>query len=188
MTGPDATNACMPPALRPSRGSRQSTTNRFAFLRSTPSHVAGYVIIAFDTLVNNIATAQRLEEFAIGQRQMMLRQESAWQNAKYHLSSPVLSPFSTNSGGFTFPQYAEVQFPEWQRLAEQGGYAVGLPHEDDYLESNARLVLGRVAERLVAEGAFKPLRLASPFMVGYGIHDQEEAILRIVNWQNWVSR
>jgi hypothetical protein len=40
----------------------------------------------------------------------------------------------------------------------------------------------RVAERLVSEDAFAPLLLASPFMVGYSVHDQEEAILRLLNW------
>jgi hypothetical protein len=43
-------------------------------------------------------------------------------------------------------------------------------------------MMWRVAERLVADEAFRPLMLASPFMIVYGIHDEEEAILRLLNW------
>src|SRR6185369_4049867 len=70
----------------------------------------------------------------------------------------------------------------WRDLAESRDYPHGAEHEDDYLASNARLVMWRVAERLVSEDAFAPLSLASPFMVGYSVHDEEEAILRLLNW------
>jgi hypothetical protein len=142
----------------------------------------GYVLISFDTLANNIRSAKRLEDFAIEQRQKWLDREGAWESAKYHLNSPRLAPFHTNSGSFAFPEYAKAAFPEWRELHERGGYPVSEPHQDDYLESSARLVLWRVAERLIAEKAFQSLPLASPFIVGYSIHDQEETILRILNW------
>ena len=142
----------------------------------------GYVLIAFDTLANNVRQSKALEAFANEQRRKYLTAAEAWRSAKHMLSSPFLSAFSTNSGGFAYPQYAEVQFPEWTQLAEQGGYPVGLAHEDDYLDSSARLMLWRVAERLIADRAFDTLTLASPFMVGYGIRDEEEAILRLLNW------
>jgi hypothetical protein len=142
----------------------------------------GYVLIAFDTFANNVRQAKIVEAFAIEERRKYLLSKDAWRSAKYMLSSPVLGAFSTNSSGFAYPQYAEVQFPEWRQLAEQGSYPVGLAHEDNYLNSSVRLVLWRVAERLVAERAFDGLRLSSPFMVGYGIHDEAEAILRLLNW------
>jgi hypothetical protein len=142
----------------------------------------GYVQISFDTLTGNIRSAKRREEFAIEQRQKVLTRPDAWMSAKYFLRSPVLTAFNTNSGNFAFSHYSEVRFSEWRKLAEEGGYPVGDTHQDDYLESNARLVLWRVAEQLVAEEAFKPLTLASPFLVGYGIHDQEEVVLRLLNW------
>jgi hypothetical protein len=142
----------------------------------------GRVGISLDTLENNIRSAKQQEEFAIEQRQKMLTGENAWQSAKYFLRTPVLKAFNTNSGDFTFPQYAEVQFPEWRKLAKEGGYPVGSAHQDDYLESSARLIIWRVAEHLVVEEAFKSLKLAAPFMVGYSIHDQEEVILRLLNW------
>jgi hypothetical protein len=142
----------------------------------------GQLSISLDTPENNIRTAKELEQFAIESRRASLRGKLTWQWAKHQLSTPVLSPFNTNSGDFEFPEYAEVEFPAWVRLAEKGNYPKGAEHEDDYLESNARLVMWRVAERLVAEDAFAPLALASPFLVGYSVHDQEEVILRMLNW------
>jgi hypothetical protein len=142
----------------------------------------GYVLIGLDTLSNNIRSVKRRESFAVEQREKMLRLPSAWQHAKYFLRSPVLTAFNTNSGDFAYSQYARVEFPEWREAAERGDYPTGPARADDYLESNGRLVLWRVAERLFAGGAFATLQLASPFLVVYGIHDQEESILRLLNW------
>jgi hypothetical protein len=142
----------------------------------------GYVLIGLDTLVNNVRSVKQCESFALGQREKMLRRADAWQHAKYFLRTPVLAAFNTNSGDFAYSQYDRVEFPEWREAAERGDYPTGPDHADDYLESNGRLVLWRVAERLVADGALATLKLASPFLVGYSIHDQEEGILRLLNW------
>lgn len=146
----------------------------------------GHLFISLDTLENNIRSAKELEGFAIESRRKNLRGKLSWQSAKYNVSTPVLSPFNTNSGDFKFREYAEVEFPAWVKLAAKG-YPKGAEYDDDYLESNARLVMWRVAEQLVAEKAFAPLKLASPFLVGYSIHDQEEAILRLLNWPRSVE-
>jgi hypothetical protein len=142
----------------------------------------GHISISLDTLQNNLESAKQLEQFAIENRETMLKEESAWRSARYQLGHPVISAFNTNSGDFEFVEFADVEFPAWEKLAEKGNYPKGADHEDDYLESNARLVMWRVAERLVAEHAFQVLNLASPFILGYSIHDQEEVILRLINW------
>jgi hypothetical protein len=141
----------------------------------------GHLSISLDTQANNLRTAKDLERYAIESRAKWLRGTLTWQWAKHQLRSPRLSPFNTNSGDFEFQRYAEVEFPAWVQLAEEG-YPKGAEHEDDYLESNARLVMWRVAEQMVAENAFVALRLASPFLLGYSIHDQDEVILRLLNW------
>ena len=142
----------------------------------------GHLSISLDTPENNVRAVKELEAHAVESRAENLRGKITWEWAKYQLSTPVLSPFNTNSGDFEFPEYAEVEFPAWVRLAEEGNYPRRAEHEDDYLESNARLVMWRVAEQLVTEDAFAPLTLASPFLLGYSIHDQEEVILRMLNW------
>jgi hypothetical protein len=142
----------------------------------------GHLSIGLDTTDNNARTVKELEQYAIENRARNLLGKITWEWAKYQLSSPALSPFNTNSGDFEFSEYAEVEFPAWVKLAERGKYPKGAEHEDDYLESNARLVMWRVAERLVADDAFAPLKLSSPFLLGYSIHDQEEVILRLLNW------
>jgi hypothetical protein len=142
----------------------------------------GHLSISLDTPENNVRAVKELERYAVESRAKNLRGKITWEWAKYQLSTPVLSPFNTNSGDFEFPEFAEVEFPAWVKLAEKGNYPKGAEHEDDYLESNARLVMWRVAERLATENAFAPLTLASPFILGYSIHDQEEVILRLLNW------
>jgi hypothetical protein len=142
----------------------------------------GYVWISLDTLACNVRSVKRRESFAIGQREQTLRRVDAWQHAKYFLKTPILTAFNTNSGDFAYSQYETVEFPEWRETAELGDYPTGPAATDDYLESNGRLVLWRVAEQLVADGAFASLKMASPFLVGYSVHDQEESILRLLNW------
>jgi hypothetical protein len=142
----------------------------------------GHLSIGLDSSANNIRAVKELERYAIESRAKYIRGQLTWQWAKYQLSTPLLSPFNTNSGDFEFPEYAEVEFPAWVKLAGKGSYPKGAEHEDDYLESNARLVMWRVAEQLVAEESFAALSLASPFVLGYSIHDQEEVILRLLNW------
>ena len=45
-----------------------------------------------------------------------------------------------NSGDFQFPEFMKVAFPSWRKLADTGDYPSGTENDDDYLESNARLV------------------------------------------------
>jgi hypothetical protein len=148
----------------------------------------GEVLIALDTPENNIRSAKQLEQFAIEGRERMLSGEDGWQSAKYFLRTPVLEAFNTNMGDFAYQGYAKLKFHDWVDLAEEGGYPVGAEYQDDYVEGSARLVMWRVVKRLVAEEAFKALRLASPFMVGYGIHDQEDVILYLLNWPGEAER
>lgn len=53
---------------------------------------------------------------------------------------------------------------------------------DDYAEGNTRIVLWRVIERLIESNAFGQLPLASPFRLGYQMHDDALTVLRILNW------
>lgn len=176
----DLHEATLAAIARFARTSPRAVVCSFFFDCDEPRY--GRMAISLDTLENNVRSAKKQEQRAVERRRKNLSGKLTWQWAKYQLRTPVLSPFNTNGGDFAFQQFAVVEFPAWRKLAKKGGYPVGAAHEDDYLESNARLVIWRVIERLVADGAFEPLTLAAPFMVGYSIHDQESAILRLLNW------
>jgi hypothetical protein len=152
------------------------TANFFA-LDAEPLY--GVVWIAFDT--NNVRVVQERQAAAIAQRAAELRRAGAWNRVPQYLTQPLLSTFHTDRSAFTHPQFARVDFPEWTDLEKW-------PELDNYryLSSSAWLVQWRVAERLVAERAFGSLALASPFVIGCGIHDDEdgfrESVLRLLNW------
>ncbi len=156
------------------------TTLRCLVFDSDPRY--GHVLISLDSAENNLRAAKRLERFAMKSRRKNLTGKLTWQWARYQLGTPALSPFNMNSGDFAWQEYDQVDFPEWRELAKRGDYPRADDCEDDYLESNVRIVLWRAAERLIKSKTLKKIRLASPFLLGYGIHDQEEAILRILNW------
>ena len=148
------------------------------------------VRVALDTLVNNMRVVKRREAAAVAAREDRLRGGDAYKNVEpgfiHPLNTPVLSAFNSDREDFAHPNYAEERFPDW-------GNTEAWPEQDDYAgysEPNILLVLWRVAERLVAEGAFGVLTLASPFMVGYGIDGRQvrdetefrQNILRLLNW------
>lgn len=154
------------------------------FFDSEPKY--GYVGLAFDTFENSIRSAKKMERFAIESRKRNAKDADAWRNARYHINTPVLSIFNTNSGDFVYPEYAQIEFPVWRRLVKSKNYTKKYPkrfdHDDDYLDGDIRILLWKIAERLIATKSFQPLKLASPFIIGYAFHDAEEVILRVLNW------
>jgi hypothetical protein len=147
----------------------------------------GAVSIGLDTLANNVRVVKEREALAVSAREAELRRADAYKDVArgriHSLNCPILSAFNTGRKDFAYPDYAGERFPEWNDLQTW-------PELDDYypyLEPNVLLVLWRVTERLVAEGAFGALELASPFMVGYGVYEDEENdfqqnIVRLLNW------
>ncbi|MEO6891656.1 MAG: hypothetical protein ABI456_18870 [Ktedonobacteraceae bacterium] len=119
----------------------------------------------------------------MAQREMMLKLEGAWRGAKFNLRS--IRESSPDLGEFAYyPPYAEFRYKELEELCLSGDYpqkehAV----DDDYIAGNVRITLWKVVERLITSKVFAPLRLASPFRVGYRFHDDGHFIvLRLLNW------
>jgi hypothetical protein len=142
----------------------------------------GYVLIGFDSTTNSLKSAQTRENYAISRRTEMLSEEEAWRDAEYFLNTPVLVPFGDNTGDFEFQFFRECKFPEWQEYAESTEYPAERENENDYLEGNFRILVWRVVESLIASDAFNCLKKSKPFLISYGLHDQEQRILRILNW------
>lgn len=144
----------------------------------------GYVFLCFDTTANSLVSSKASESRLVERRLQMLAEEDSWRNANYFLNTPELVPFGDNTGDFEFASYREIKFPEWQVYAEDPDYPSKQENEDDYLEGNFRILVWRVVERLVRDNAFDCLKKSAPFLVSYGLHDQEQRIIRILNWPN----
>ena len=152
----------------------------FAF-DSDPQY--GYVLLCFDTTDNSRRSAQAREHSAVERRKQTLSGEQAWEYSSHFLRSPVLAPFGDDTGNFAFIGYRKLSFPDWDQFAQDPAYPAKKENCDDWLEGHFRVLVWKVVERLVAEGAFDCLRKSSPFMIGYGIHDQEMSIVRMINWK-----
>jgi len=144
---------------------------------SDPRH--GYVSIAIDTFENSVAMAQEAERFVSDRRHKLLAEPHGWRSARRALSNPRVGVFTTHPGEFKYARYDRVEFPAWSAVAEA---VSGGTHVEGYLDGNTRLVLWNAGERLVERDAFRPLKLAAPFMIGYAVRDGEESILRILKW------
>jgi hypothetical protein len=144
--------------------------------------IYGEFLVSFETAAHSLEQAQENEQEVIKRRNQMLALPEAWQHAKYFSTHPVVTEYSPDVGLFAHPIYASIQVSELDELSASGVYPKGTPTNDDYIEGNARIVLWKVIERLIASDAFSPLTLASPFRVGYQFHDEVLCVLRILNW------
>ena len=142
----------------------------------------GEFLPSFDSNENMLRIAKEDEQRAIAMREQTLGQEWSWRSAHYVLHS--VRDSSPDVGSFAYHIYAEIRFPELEKLSWSGNYPqTTYESEDDYINGNVRIVLWKVVERLIAVEAFAPLCLASPFRVGYQFHDDGYFIvLRLLNW------
>lgn len=144
----------------------------------------GYVLICFDTTENSITEAKLSAERSLKSVREFIQSYCDWQRAKSVMISASKLPFTNNTGDFKYQGYAEVNFGDWQDFADSEEYPVGnFELASDYLEGNLVIVFWKVIDRLIGEGHFSGLRMASPFYAGYGFHDEDQILLRILNWQ-----
>ena len=142
----------------------------------------GTVLIAFDTPAHSVEAAEALQRFLVEDRRRSLVHPHSWRAAKYHMTLGGLQPYMTEPAMFKFPDFARVEFPEWPAIAAAEGPRPNAAHVEGYLVGNARLLLWRVTERLVADDALAPLKPASPFAVCYSVRGEETAVLRVLRW------
>lgn len=148
----------------------------FAFDVDLPSF-----LLSLDTPQNALQVAQRTEQEAIAERAKMLALPIAWRGARYFSTRPPVLDYSYSTDFFAYFNFADITIDEVEDLH----FAEDYPQDesaDDYAEGNTRVVLWRVIERLIDRDALGSLRLASPFRLGYQMHDDDLTVLRILNW------
>ncbi|PUA36615.1 hypothetical protein C8Z91_24860 [Paenibacillus elgii] len=144
----------------------------------------GYVLLCFDTTENSVIEAKRSAERALDFTAQSIEKGMNWQMANSYMTGANLLPFTNNTGDFKYQGYTQVDFQGWQEFADSDAYPKGYSEDQDYLEGNLSIVFWKVIDRLIRENHFSVLKMASPFFVGYGFHDKDQVLLRIINWGN----
>ena len=146
----------------------------------------GYVLIGVNSLESSRRTARKQYDYHVSYRRKLLTENlDTWlDNSVYQLGVHSVQEVNSNSGDFEFSQYAQIDFPEWQKCAESDDYPESPSHRGDYLECRAAYLFWRTFETLVEEGAFSPLRLASPARIGFAFHEGTENVMHLLNWDN----
>lgn len=154
-----------------------------SFFAYDANPVYGEFNLCFDTPQNALECSQQNERKAIKRRSETLSREGAWYHATDRLTNPRITDYSPGVGSFAYPDFVELVFEELDDLHFSEEYPQSQEYEDDYSNGNGQVVMWKVLERLIEDGVFSSLRLASPFRVGYKIHDGVElVVLRILNW------
>jgi hypothetical protein len=143
-----------------------------------------YVLIAIDTSDNSLSKAKYYTQTSIERVKEFLQHDRDWQMAKATMISANTLPFTNNTGDFKYRNFAEIKFEGWQEFADSEIYPQGEFEDegDDYLEGNLAIIFWKVIDRLIQENQFSKFQMSSPFYLGYGFHDEDQILLRILNW------
>jgi hypothetical protein len=142
-----------------------------------------FFLLSLDTPTNAFKEARQTEHETVEERARRLAHPLAWQSAEYLSSYPPILDYSYNVGAFAYHDFTQVKLDALEDLEFEPDY----PRDErfnDYTEGSTRIMLWRIVERLIADDAMSQLRLASPFRLGYQLHDRPLTVLRILNWPN----
>jgi hypothetical protein len=155
-----------------------------SFFAYDTNPIYGEFFVSFETAKHSLQQAQENEQQAMKRRTQMLSHPWSWRGARHFSAYPAVMEYTPSVGLFAHHMYELIQVSELDELSRSGAYPKGHETDDDYIEGNARIVLWKVIERLIASDAFSPLSLTSPFRVGYQFHDETLIVLRILNWRH----
>lgn len=141
----------------------------------------GYVLTCFNTSQADLRHVHEWHDKQVAYRKELLSQPVWRGHAYYQVKANSVSPFCNNTGDFAYQDFAEVKFPEWQAFAESDDYPEVPNDNDDYLQNRVALLFARALDTLAEEGSFSALRLASPTLLGFAFHDQDQLIVRMLN-------
>jgi hypothetical protein len=164
----------------------------------------GHFQICFDTPENAVRQAQKEERVAVTRRTRLLTLPGSWYDADGILEQTPVVDYSPHAALFASFDEEAALFPEledWEALSaalvatppptgrppgttpeEAEGDDARDARRNRYLYGQTYLMLWRLLERLIAEEAFAPLRLATPFRVGFQVHEEGLLVVRILRW------
>jgi len=143
----------------------------------------GYVLTCFNTTDESLRYVSELQEINVQRGHKILDNDRFRHAGYYYVKSLSVSPHCNNTGDFKYQGYTQIFFPEWEEYSESDEYPENEKHQDDYLESRVALIFWHALTQLVDEGAFSKLKLASPTLIGFMFHDEQEVVVRILNIQ-----
>src|SRR5262249_13827105 len=138
------------------------------------------VLTCFNTAAANRESVRTAHDRSVGRRRELLSDPIWHEHAYRQVRVNSVLPFCNNTGDFAFPEFTQIQFSEWEALAE-GEQSIDDSDEVSSLENQVALIFARALDTLVDEGAFDKLQLASPTLLGFGFHDADQYILRMLH-------
>ncbi len=139
----------------------------------------GVAFVCLDTLSNSLHHAKRHESRRSQELGAILNREYGWKNARQKINSERITAFIAQTGDFKYNELATLNFPEWEEY-----FGSDLPDDPDP-SGHVVVVLWNAIQELVADEAFKKLKCASPFRLGFEIIGDAVEGLMVTRIQNW---
>jgi hypothetical protein len=141
----------------------------------------GYVLTCFNTSRASLEFTRKQLAYHTQYRRRLLEDPIWFDNAHYKAKAHALLPFCNNTGDFAYQEFTRIDFPEWQEYAESDDYPHSDDEDEDYLLNRVARLFCRATDLLVERRSFNKLRLARPFLIGFGFHDHDQYVLHILN-------
>ncbi len=169
-------------AIRSFAAAVQSSLRQFAF-DCNPDY--GQVLFCFDTEENSLRFAKENGHDLATRRGEGADYANKLEYAINAIEYPFMPmvPFNNNIGDYAHQGFAEHKFADWSHFRFSDEYPGNFASSnEDYLSSAAYVFLSRCTDKLVAQDAFAGLRLTSPFLVGFQLHDNSHTLTHMINW------
>ena len=142
----------------------------------------GYVLTCFNTTEANRLYVPLRHEELVSRRKGQTEKWGRRKQDYYFLRTSSVLPFCNNTGEFRYQDFAELKFPEWQQFAESESYPEFEDNDRDYLLNHVAWLFGKALDTLAEDGSFEKLKLASPTLLGFAFHDEEQYVVRLLRF------
>jgi hypothetical protein len=154
----------------------------FSFFAYRADYCYGQVQLCLDTVENSRRRAVENNQRIHASRKKLFDREGGWDRARYFLSrhSGRMLDYTHATGLFQYDSIEEIRFPDWE------AYFRGDHYDEQYqLENRVIVLFWKILSRLVQDGVFDQLRLASPFRTGFEFRDNDLGlvVMDILNCQ-----
>lgn len=167
-----------------SRFAASHPDDEVSFFAFDSNPIYGEFLVSFDTTSSSRASARGYSAEVVAGRQRLwgTPDPDHWKKSQSVARATMPLDYDPVVGDFAHHMFHEIKF-SWDAFLGSDAYArLNRGGEDGWIEGQVRLVLARVCDRLVDEGAFDALRRAPVLRVGYAYHGEPEAIVCRIVW------
>ena len=143
--------------------------------------IYGYVLVSYNTLEHSNEFTRKQHDYNLSYIRERIEKPSWQKYALERLKSRSFVPHCDSPGDFKYMGYSEIKFPDWESFSRSEKPSEAEESNTAYLDRNVSMLLWRAMDKLAETDAFNNLKLSSPTLLGFNIHDSAPVVTRMLN-------